>query len=316
MCESTGGRGGDRSDGARRSLRTPRGHQRIDKRASEWPARLNDLWDPPLALYHRGDWSLVELPAVAIVGARRASAVGREVARRLGRDLGAEGFVVVSGMARGIDDAAHRGALDVSGGTIAVLGTGIDRCYPAEQRDLYARLAREGLLLSEFEPGALPLRHHFPKRNRIIAALSKVVIIVEGGRRSGSRITADLALDLGREVMAVPRDPLTPGAETPNQLLREGAAPVTDARDVIAALDPSRQGGSRAATGTRCEAIPKRLAWLHEILGPSAMGAEELARISGRSVSEVLSTLLELELGGVVERAGAGLFRLRGEGGF
>jgi len=272
------------------------------------------LPDPPAALNALGKLAHLERPMIAIVGARASTAAGREIARRLGRDLAAEGITIVSGMARGIDAAGHRGALDATGATVAVLGTGIDRCYPPEERELYERLSREGLLLSEFEPGELPLRFHFPKRNRIIAALAVAVIVVEGSRRSGSRITADIALDLGREVLAVPRDPLAPGAEMPNALLKQGAAPITNANDVVEMLGPSENPeGSRAGAPRATRRFPDRLAWLGRHLETSPQGADELARASRRPVAEVLSALVDLEFRGVVERVGGALFRLRGD---
>jgi DNA processing protein len=283
---------------------------RISPESPLWPRRLDHLADPPGILWGAGRLELLARPSIAIVGARRASAVGREIARRLGRDLAAESLVVVSGMARGIDGAAHLGALDAGGATVAVLGCGIDRCYPPEATRLRDRLARDGLLVTEFEAGAPPLRHHFPRRNRIIAALAEAVIVVEGNRRSGSRITADHALDLGRTVMAVPRDPIAAGAEMPNGLIRDGAVAVTCAGDVLEAI--GRGGGRGAATSADEEVgVPDRLRWLLRVLEPSPMGIDELAHLSARSVADVLPALLDLELRGHAERVGLALYRRR-----
>jgi len=274
-----------------------------------WPVRLSHLHDPPERLSYRGDPALLAPTAVAIVGARRASRTGVELARRLGRDLAAEGVVVVSGMARGIDAAAHRGALDAEGPTVAVLGSGLDVCYPEASRDLYERIPREGLLLSELEDDASPLAFHFPKRNRVIAALARVVIVVEGTARSGSRITADLALDLGREVAAVPRDPVASGAEAPNALLRVGATPVTSADDVLELLGRDPSTPRPETPGPR---VPERLGWLHAALDRHPTGVDEIVRSSGRSLVEVLPALVDLELRGVVERLELGRYRLTG----
>lgn len=274
-----------------------------------WPARLSHLHDPPEHLFYRGDPALLAPAAVAIVGARNATRTGVEVARRLGRDLAAEGVVVVSGMARGIDAAAHRGALDAEGPTVAVLGSGLDVCYPEASRDLHERLPREGLLLSELDHDARPLPFHFPKRNRVIAALSRVVIVVEGTAKSGSRITADLALDLGREVAAVPRDPVVAGAEAPNALLRVGATPITGADDVLELLGRDRTAEPAGRVGPH---IPERLGWLRAALDRHPAGVDEIVRASGRSLVEVLPGLVDLELRGVVERLELGRYRLTG----
>jgi DNA processing protein len=283
---------------------------RISPESPLWPGRLDHLADPPDHLWGVGRLELLARPSIAIVGARRASAVGREIARRLGRDLAAEALVVVSGMARGIDGAAHLGALEAGGATVAVLGCGIDRCYPPEAERLRDRLATEGLLVSEFEAGTPPLRHHFPKRNRIIAALAEAIIVVEGNKRSGSRITADHGLDLGRTVMAVPRDPIASGSEMPNGLIRDGAVPVTCARDVLEAI--GRGGGGGAATADDDAAgVPDRLLWLLRVLEPNPMGIEEIAHLSARGVADVLPALLDLELRGHAERVGLGLYRRR-----
>ena len=170
-----------------------------------YPAGLRDLLDPPPLLFKRGPGTPDSERAIAVVGTRAASSYGLRTAYALGRELGRWGWTVVSGMARGIDAAAHAGVLDAGGQTIGVLGTGLDREYPAENRDLYRRMRSHGLLLSEFEPGAPPTRSAFPRRNRVIAALARGVIVVEAGGRSGALNTADHALDLGREVLAVPR---------------------------------------------------------------------------------------------------------------
>jgi DNA processing protein len=214
-----------------------------------WPARVSDMHDPPPFLFLQGE-PLDTSPArsVGIVGSRAASATGKEISYTLGRDLALAGVTVISGMARGIDGEAHRGALDAGGRSVAVLGTGSDIAYPAEHGALLRRILGRGGSVTEFPPGTPPRPLHFPRRNRILAALCDVVIIVEGGERSGARSTADFALDQGRELMAVPRDICLPGSVLPNRLLRDGAAPVLGAASVLEALE-AMPGMAEARTG-------------------------------------------------------------------
>ena len=208
-----------------------------------FPNRLRGLQPPFPGLWVRtrledGDLAgrIWNLPAVAVVGARAASAAGLEIARQLGWDLARAGVAVVSGLARGIDAAGHEGALLAGGWTVAVLGCGIDGCYPPEHGPLAARIAAHGVVVSEWPGRLAPKAGLFPRRNRLISGLSDIVVVVEGGARSGARHTVRFALDDGREVMAVPRDPILPGSRTPNRLLRDGAPPVLDAGDVLALL--------------------------------------------------------------------------------
>src|SRR5207342_3637527 len=201
----------------------------------EFPRLLSAIHDPPPRLYARGaaDVALLDEPAVAIVGARACSAYGRSVTRSLARELAAAGLVVVSGMARGIDGEAHRGALEGGGSTIAVLGCGIDRDYPAAHAELARRICDEGLVVSEYEPGVEPAPWRFPARNRIIAGLCQATVVVEARERSGALITADLALEEGREVFAVPGEITSALSAGTNALLRVGATAVTSSADVL-----------------------------------------------------------------------------------
>jgi DNA processing protein len=215
-----------------------------------YPDHLRDAADAPWALIGRGDPALLDglepFQAVTIVGARRATSYGREVARELGRELAAAGMVVVSGLAFGIDGCAHRGAID-AGRTIAVLGCGPDVAYPSSHRTLWRRICETGLVVSEFPPGATPWRWTFPARNRIMAALSGMTVVVEAATRSGSLITTDLAADLGRDLGAVP-GPITSRASAgPNGLLASGAQVIRDAQDVLdAMLGPGRKPLARS----------------------------------------------------------------------
>jgi DNA processing protein len=233
-----------------------------------------------------------------VVGARRCSAYGREVAEYLGRELAGGGACVVSGMARGVDGAAHRGALAGGGPTVAVWGAGPDRVYPREHAALAEEIAASGALVTEYPPGSPPLASHFPERNRLIAGLARVVIVVEADERSGALVTARLALDEGRDVMAVPGSVFSRLSAGPNGLLRAGAAPVLSAGDVLGVLG--------LAAPQRVEAEPE---FLRHVPGGSSSTVDELAARSGLPVARLLELLLELELGGWLARDADGRYR-------
>src|SRR5690606_16573955 len=201
-----------------------------------YPERLAEIADPPPLLIVRGEAALLERPAVAVVGARNASANGRMFAHSLARELAEAGLLVVSGLARGIDTAAHQGALAASSPTLAVIASGVDVAYPSENAELMEQIAEEGVIVSERPLGAIPQARHFPRRNRLISGISLGVVVVEAAPQSGSLITARLAAEQGREVMAVPGSPLDPRHRGTNQLLRDGATLVESGADVIAAL--------------------------------------------------------------------------------
>jgi len=284
----------------------------------DFPPALRELALPPPAVHIAGDVESTAAPAVAIVGSRRASPYGIEVATWLGQELARSGLVVVSGFARGVDAAAHRGALRAVGGrTVAVLGCGLAYDYPSGQRPLAQEIRGRGALLSEFPCDAAPQTWHFPVRNRIIAALSRATIVVEATLRSGSLITARLALEMGREVLAVPgriTDELALGT---NELLRDGAVPVTHPGDVLDALDfgaAARPAGTRPAVEAR--PVPRGLAPLQAALF-AALDAvdgrppEALAECAGCAVDGALGALLDLELAGHAVRMPGGLYRRR-----
>jgi DNA processing protein len=275
---------------------------------SAYPPLLGQLYDPPPQLYLRGEASseLLARPAVAVVGARSCSAYGAEVARTLGRELAAAGVVVVSGLARGIDGEAHRGALDAQGPTVAVLGCGIDRDYPRSHADLARRIAEAGLMVSEYPPGVEPAPWRFPARNRVIAGLSLATVVVEARERSGALITADFALELGREVFAVPGEITAARSVGTNNLLRQGAAPLLGVADVLEAL-----GIERAPPPPPTPVSPAAEAVLR-VLADEPSGADEVARASGRASAEVAAVLVELELAGLVSEAD-GVYRCRSD---
>jgi DNA processing protein len=269
-------------------------------RRSELPPLLRAIHDPPSRLYLRGagDPELLAAPAVAIVGARACSPYGAQVARMLGRELAAAGVVVVSGLARGVDGEAHRGALEAHGHTVAVLGCGIDRDYPAAHACLAGSIAERSLIVSEYEPGIEPAAWRFPARNRIIAGLCIATIVVEARERSGALITADFALDEGREVFAVPGEITSSLSAGANALLRLGATPLTAAPDVLESLGIERP-----------ETAPLQLDEVAtSLLDRLPAGVDDLVRATGLTAAQVAAALAELELAGVAAE-GDGLFR-------
>jgi DNA processing protein len=280
-----------------------RGLRFVGRSDERFPPQLRAIHDPPPGLFLRGgaEPRLLARPAVAIVGARSCSPYGGTVARMLARELAAAGVVVVSGLARGVDGEAHRGALEAGGLTVAVLGCGIDRDYPASHRELARRIADSGLVVAEYAPGVEPAPWRFPARNRIIAGLSAATVVVEAREASGALITADLALEEGREVFAVPGEITSSLSAGSNALLRLGATPLTSASDVLEALGVEPPSAEREApTGP----AGQLLARIRD--GPAS--ADELARSTGIAASELSVLLSELELVGAVHEA-AGTYR-------
>lgn len=285
------------------------GARLIARSEPEYPPLLAHIDDPPPLLYVLGHAGLLGKAAVAVVGARNASAAGKRLARDLAAGLGDGGLLVVSGMARGIDAAAHEGAL--AAGTAAVMGGGIDVPYPRENEPLYESIRERGVIISEIEPGTAPQARHFPRRNRIISGITRGVVIVEASPRSGSLITARMALEQGREVFAVPGSPLDPRARGANRLIREGAALTESAADVLAVLSerslplpPPRDAGFATEPlpiGGQSEADSARAAII-ESLGPVPVTVDELLRSCQFSPAVASAVLLELELAGRLER--------------
>jgi DNA processing protein len=275
-----------------------------------YPALLAELEAAPPALIAKGDVALLDKPAIAMVGARNASAAACRFARQLAGALGETKRVVVSGLARGIDTAAHDGALAT--GTIAVIAGGIDIYYPPENEERQRAIAERGLLLAEQPPGTEPRARHFPYRNRIIAGLAQGTVVVEAAPKSGSLITARLAAEFGREVMAVPGSPLDPRAQGCNLLIREGATLIQTAEDVIEALSPIHPRPFRqrkqnyAAPAPSADADEAARRGVTDLLGPTPVPVDELIRQSARSPTEVQTVLLELELAGRLERHAGG----------
>ncbi|HSR73046.1 MAG TPA: DNA-processing protein DprA [Kiloniellales bacterium] len=276
----------------------------------EYPTALAALEDAPPLIACLGHVHLLERPAVGVVGARNASANGRRLARQMAAELAAAGLLVVSGLARGIDAAAHEGALE--NGTAAVVAGGFDVVYPEENAELQEQIARQGAILSEMPAGTVPQARHFPRRNRLISGMSRGVVVVEAAPRSGSLITARFALDQGREVFAVPGSPLDPRARGCNNLIRQGALLVESAADVLEALEstPSRPTAEPKAPEFLAGAAPEPdraevervLDRVKGLLGPDPVPVDELIRQCQVSPALVQTALLELELAGRAER--------------
>jgi len=277
-----------------------------------YPPRLRLVSAPPPILFARGDTTFLEGPAVAIVGTRAPSAAGVAFATRLARAIGARGIAVASGMARGIDTAAHRGALDAGGGgTVAVLGTGVDVVYPAENSDLMARIIDHGCVISEQWCGTPGAAHVFPRRNRIISGISEGVVVVEGGIKSGALITARWALDQGREVGAVPGFPGDFRSAGPNHLIKQGAFVVEDAFDVWANLPGLRvrgaSAGGAAAAPLTTDTLDADARRVYDLVARD-VDADDVARVAGLDVGRVQEILTRLEIDGRVVRGEGGRF--------
>lgn len=276
---------------------------------SDYPALLREIHDPPLMLYLRGRRELLHNAMLAMVGSRRASHRGEQDASAFANALAGSGYTIVSGLAMGIDAAAHRGALNTNASTVAVLGCGVDVCYPRRNRELYQAIAESGLLLSEYPPGAEPLRHQFPRRNRIISGLSLGVLVVEATVRSGSLITARQALEQNREVFALPGSIHSPASRGCNALIREGAKLVETLDDIVAELPPQPTATALpSAASSEAEDHPPPL---YELLDDAPQSLEQLAQRSGLGVAALLSALSELELAGWAEQCHGGWQRCR-----
>ena len=279
----------------------------------EYPARLMHIYDPPPTLYVKGQLPPADSPAVAVVGSRKPTAYGLKVAEALARDLASRGVAVVSGMARGIDSAAHRGALAAGGPTVAVLGSGIDVVYPSENRALYDRIAQSGAVVSEFPTGTKPESGNFPARNRVISGISQGVVVVEAAEKSGSLITVDCAVDQGREVFAVPGPVNVPTSRGPHRLIKQGACLVESAADILEELGlaPARPSGGAPSTEAASAANPPLTpaeARVFGFIGPLDATVDEIARSAGLPAHEAGAALVMLEIRGLVRSLPGGRY--------
>jgi DNA processing protein len=270
---------------------------------ADFPAALRSIFDPPPGLFLRGsgEVGLLDRPAVALVGARACSSYGASVARTFGRELAAAGLVVVSGLARGVDGEAHRGALDAGAATVAVLGCGVDRDYPAAHAALARRICLDGLIVSEYAPGVEPAPWRFPARNRIIAGLAQATVVVEARARSGALITADLALEEGREVFTVPGEITSSLAAGSNGLLRQGATVATSAADVLEAFGLAPAAREAPSLSSVADEVLRRIR-------DAPATADELVRALGLDAATVAAALAELELHELLTES-SGFFR-------
>lgn len=273
----------------------------------DYPQLLREIPDPPVLLYGIGD--LPEGPALAIVGTRHPSDFGRVFTEQLTEELASSGLIIISGLARGIDAAAHRGALNADGRTLAVLGCGIDRVYPPENIKLYHQIIEHGALISEYPPGSEPLPGHFPGRNRIISGLSLGTLVIEAARDSGSLITAEFALEQGREVMAVPGGVDRKTSYGPNLLLKQGAHPITEAVEILEILGVSiHDRKTRPLTEPAGFHLPEPAGSVLSGLDLTPRLSDELAEESGLTPMELSAILLQLELQGYAEKLPGGRY--------
>jgi len=278
-----------------------------------YPARLRTIADPPPFLYVKGNILTDDDKAVAIVGSRSASEYGRRVARDLARGLVSLGFTVVSGMARGIDGSAHESALQAGGRTIAVLGSGVERAYPAEHEILYRRIGENGAVLSELPIGTRPLAFNFPARNRLISGLSLGVVVVEATEKSGSLITATLAVEQGREVFAVPGEVGSSRSRGAHRLIRQGAKLVESVDDIIEEIAPQLLDRSGSATQRAPRLLPQNASdaarKIFALLQENSLQVDQVIERTGMSAAQVLETLLDLELQGLLRQSPGKVYR-------
>ena len=270
----------------------------------DYPGLLRGIHDPPEILYCAGDLSLLSMPCIAVVGTRRCSPYGRWAAAEISGAIARSGTCVVSGMASGIDSAAHMGALSAGGKTIAVFGTGVDVCFPASNRKLFGMIAESGLIISEYGPGEGPAAWHFPARNRIISGISRATVIVEGALKSGSMITANLALEQGREVFAVPGNINQPNSKGVNRLIADGACPITGLDELPRLLGIGGMSSEKALAALSSE--EKRYFGIIEY--SPGISAEALALTTGDSAQYAAAMITVMELKGLIRRDGSALF--------
>lgn len=286
------------------------GIRAMTRLSDDYPPSLTGIYDPPPTLYVRGDCPLDGERKIAVVGSRKCTRDGQRAAREFAMGLAENGVTVVSGMARGIDSWAHRGALDGHGPTVAVLGCGVDVVYPPENGDLAREILDSGgAIVSEYVPGTPPVPGNFPARNRIVSGLCEGTLIVEGAKASGAMITVNLALEQGREVFAVPGSIYSPLSEAPNQMIPDGAVPVLSPWDILEHLGWARRPGEGAGKAAPKPDLSPEEEAIVAPLRNEVLSFEELAQITGLSAAKLNSHLTMLELRGIIDRAPGGLYR-------
>lgn len=273
-------------------------------RHPKYPSLLKEIYNPPIGIYVKGTLPEDEIDKVSLIGARRCSRYGANVAYQMAKDIVKANIVIVSGMAKGIDTVAHKGAIDGFGQTIAVLGCGVDVCYPTENKELMEQIINNGCLISEYPPGTQATRHHFPNRNRIISGLSKILVVVEAGKRSGTLITVDLALESGRDVFAVPGNVTSALSQGTNDLIKQGCPPVTESDDILIKLGITYKNEERE---TFSQAIAEKLTLeekevYDEIIDKEPVLAETISRKLHKNIQEVQYILSLLEIAGFIRK--------------
>ena len=277
-----------------------------------YPGRLKNIFDPPPGIFYRGKLPDLDRPAVALVGSRRPTVYGLAVAENLGQQMAQAGVTVISGMARGIDTAAHRGAIQKNGPTVAVLGCGVDVVYPRENKQIMEQIISCGAVISEFPPGMSPNAWHFPVRNRVISGLVMAVVVVEAAERSGALITADMALEQGRDVLAVPGNITSPMSKGPNKLIKQGARMVEGPEDIFEELGLDALFSHHDAQGEGGLGLTSDEAALLKSLNVEALPLDHLIEISGLTAARVMAALTFLELKGQVRQFPGKLYALSG----
>ncbi len=273
---------------------------------SNYPEELKKIYSPPLLLFYRGNPEILKKRKIGIIGTRKPTRYGREVAYEFSKKIAKYGIIIISGGARGIDTIAHKGALDAGGETICVLGSGIDVIYPPENKSIFKEIEKRGIILSEYPPGTKPFAHHFPMRNRIIAALSELIIVVEAGERSGTFITVKWAIEMGKEIFAIPGEIYSPKSKGPNFLLKQGAIPLTEPSDILSFM------------GIKEEIIKEELKLdgkerkIFEYLKERGKGSiDEIKEDLKMETGEILSILINLEIKGIIKNEGQGFYSLK-----
>ncbi len=277
-----------------------------------YPTLLKKIYDPPYVIYAKGKKSLIEETTISIVGARRCSEYGRQMAFYMGKELGSRGITVVSGMARGVDSASHKGTLAGKGRTVAVLGSGVDICYPAENKKLYEEIIEQGVVLSEFPPGTMPKPAFFPMRNRIISGLSQGILIVEAAHRSGSLITADQALEQGRDVYAIPGNITSSLSQGTNHLIQQGAKLVMKVEDILEDIDTQlfdfTESKKEVFEKDQGSPLEKEEKIVYDCLSLDPISIDQLCQKTGHSPGMLQHILLVLELKGRVKKVSSQWF--------
>jgi DNA processing protein len=285
-------------------------HHLLLKDSNDYPLLLGELANAPPVLFAKGELTLLKNTALAMVGSRKPTPYGCRIANDFGKELSSLGITIISGLAHGIDGTAHQAALDGPGKTIAVLGTGIDKSYPARHHALQEKIASEGLLISQFPLSSLPMAYHFPKRNELVSGLSQGTIVVEAALKSGSLITARLAAEQGKEVFAIPGPIHSPMSLGCHQLIKDGAKLTETVADILEEFNLSRPDLAKSQTNKSKKRLEKHLQNLVEFVGYEQTSIETLLACSGLSLEELLKDLLELELSGHITAVSGGYMRL------